>query len=182
VSRDRSILDAAAQAFYEKGFHGVGVDELGARAGLSGPSIYRHFSGKDEILATLLNEALDELMAATISVHGDEARDLERAIHHHIRFAIHRRQLVLLYQRDIGALVDPWRKAFTRRRAQYTARWEALFMARYPSLDSSTAATVSQACLGMIFSVAAWPPGAADAAQVPDTLERLVHHGLSTLD
>ncbi|MDX6428827.1 MAG: hypothetical protein QOE54_1193, partial [Streptosporangiaceae bacterium] len=38
MGRDRAILDAAAEAFYEKGFHGVGVDELGARAGLSGPS------------------------------------------------------------------------------------------------------------------------------------------------
>ena len=58
MDRDRKILDTAAAVFYEKGFHGVGVDELGTRAGLSGPALYRHFSGKDEILATLFNEAL----------------------------------------------------------------------------------------------------------------------------
>lgn len=182
MSRDRRILDAAAEAFYEKGFHGVGVDELGTRAGLSGPSLYRHFSGKDEILATLLNEAMDELMAATVPLHGDPAPDLERAISHHIHFAIERSHLVLLYQRDVNAMVDPWRKAFNRRRAQYSARWESLFRTRYPGLADGWAATVSQACLGMIFSVAAWPEPAARAAHVPALLERLVHEGLGTLE
>lgn len=182
MSRDRRILDAAAEAFYEKGFHGVGVDELGTRAGLSGPSIYRHFSGKDEILATLLSEAMDELMAATVELYGDPALDLGRAISHHIRFAIDRSHLVLLYQRDVNAMVDPWRKSFNRRRAQYAARWESLFLARYPSLTDGRAATVSQACLGMIFSVAAWPENAAQAAHVPALLERLVHEGLGALE
>src|SRR5882757_5597185 len=116
MSRDRAILDAAAEAFYEKGFHGVGVDELGKRAGLSGPSLYRHFSGKDEILATLLNEALDELVSATVPVHGDPEQDLDRAVRHHITFAVEHRELVNLYQRDVRSLADPWRRPFDRRR------------------------------------------------------------------
>ena len=71
VSRDRQILDTAAALFYEKGFHGVGVDEIGERVGISGPALYRHFSGKDEILATLFNEAMDELISATAVVYDE---------------------------------------------------------------------------------------------------------------
>jgi AcrR family transcriptional regulator len=182
MTRDRIILDAAAEAFYEKGFHGVGVDELGVRAGLSGPSIYRHFSGKDEILARILDEAMDELMAATDPVHGDPALDLDRAISHHIDFAINQRHLVQVYQRDVSSLVGPWRAAFTRRRAEYTDRWESLFVARYPDLDVGVAATVSQACLGMIFSVAAWPERAVTAVHVSKTLEQLIRRGLAGLE
>jgi AcrR family transcriptional regulator len=181
MSRDRQILESAAEAFYEKGFHGVGVDELGVRAGLSGPSLYRHFSGKDEILATLLNEAMDELMSATLTLHGAPSEDLDRAIAHHIQFAIRHRHLVSLYQREVGALVDPWRKAFTRRRAQYSEKWEGLFRARYPSLDKATAATVSQACLGTIFSVALWPGRTAHEPHVPELLSQLLHEGFASL-
>jgi AcrR family transcriptional regulator len=54
LTRERQILDAAAALFYEKGFHGVGVDEIGQRVGISGPALYRHFKGKDQILAALL--------------------------------------------------------------------------------------------------------------------------------
>ena len=65
VDRNRKILDTAAELFYEKGFHGTSMDELGTRAGMSGPAVYRHFAGKDEILASLFGEAMDELLAAT---------------------------------------------------------------------------------------------------------------------
>ena len=76
MDRERRILDTAAAAFYEKGFHGVGVDELGKRAGLSGPTLYRYFSSKDEILAALFSEAMDELVSATAMVHDDPLADL----------------------------------------------------------------------------------------------------------
>jgi AcrR family transcriptional regulator len=182
MSRERAILDAATEAFYEKGFHGVGVDELGVRAGVRGPSIYRHFSSKDEILATLLNGALDELTRAATPATGNAHLDLERAIQHHIAFAIERRQLVLIYQRDAGSMADPWRAEVAERQARYDARWEALFQARFPNLDGGTAAAVSQSCLGTIFSSASWPARAANAERVPQTLERLVFQGLASLD
>jgi AcrR family transcriptional regulator len=181
MSRDQVILEAAANAFHEKGFHGVGVDELGARAGLSGPSIYRYFSGKDEILATLLNGAMDELMAATVPVHGDPERDLDRAVRHHVDFALANRQLVTLYQREVRSLGDPWARAFDRRRAQYTRRWEELVAARFPALPATTVAAAAQACLGTVFSVAAWPERTLGAPGLADLVTALARHGLAGL-
>lgn len=177
MSRDRRILDAAAQAFHEKGFHGVGVDELGDRAGLSGPSLYRHFSGKQEILATLLDEAMDELMAAATATDDPEA-DLQRAIRHHVGFALARRPLVTLYQREVGSLEDPWASAFNRRRGRYTRRWESLVSERFPQLSEHTVPAVTQACLGTLFSVAAWPSRALAAPDLEELLVDLVCRGL----
>jgi AcrR family transcriptional regulator len=182
VDRDRRILLAAAEAFHEKGFHGVGVDELGTRAGLSGPSLYRHFSGKDEILATLLNEAMDELMSATVALHDDPVRDLDRALRHHIGFARGNRPLVNLYQREVRSLVDPWRKAFDRRRKQYVQRWEEMFARRFPARDDATVAAITQACLGLVFSLSYWPARALQAAAVDDLLVGLIEHGITGLD
>lgn len=178
MSRDRTILEAAAHAFHEKGFHGVGVDELGARAGLSGPSIYRYFSGKDEILATLLNEAMDELLTATVPVHDDPERDLDRAIRHHTSFALANRPLVSLYQREVRSLSEPWARAFARRRAQYTRRWEKLVGARFPELPMGTVAVAAQACLGTVFSVAAWPDRTLAVPGLVDLVTALARHGL----
>jgi AcrR family transcriptional regulator len=178
VGSDRRILDAAAQAFHEKGFHGVGVDELGVRAGLSGPSLYRHFSGKDEILATLLNEAMDELLSATVPLHDDPERDLHRALSHHIDFAVANRHLVTLYQREVRSLAEPWSGAFARRRAGYTRRWEALVGARFPDLGPEALAATTQACLGLVFSVAVWPERARAVADLDGVLLGLIFHGL----
>lgn len=178
MSRDRRILDAATEAFDEKGFHGVGVDELGERAGLSGPTLYRHFSGKNEILAALLNEAMDELMSATVPVHDDPDLDLWRALRHHVGFALDRRQLITVYQREVRSLVDPWGKAFARRLAQYTQRWESLVARRYPDLTQDRVAATTQACLGLVFSVATWPKRARSVADVDQLILDMLARGL----
>ena len=175
------ILDTAAVVFYEKGFHGVGVDELGKRAGLSGPTLYRHFSSKDEILAALFNEALDELVSATAMVHDDPVKDLERMIRHHVAYAVEKRQLVNVYQREDRALVDPWKRHFTHRRKQYVARWEAVVGRCVPGADAAEVAALTQSCLGLIFSIAYWPPRTAQLPTLADLVVGFAIEGLSGL-
>lgn len=172
----------AAEAFYEKGFHAVGVDELGTRAGLSGPAIYRHFASKDEILATLLNEAMDELLAAAAPAHHDPAADLDRALRHHLDFAVRGRHLVNLYQREVRSLAEPWKSSFDRRRAEYTARWEALFTRRLPHLAPGTVAALTQSGLGLIFSVSYWPSHALTPPGPATVVHRLLLGGLTDFD
>jgi AcrR family transcriptional regulator len=179
--RDRQILDAAAALFYEKGFHGVGVDEIGERVGISGPALYRHFAGKDEILATLFNEAMDELISATAAVFDDPQRDLERLIRHHVGFSINNRHLVNVYQREDRSLVQPWRRHFDRRTRQYASRWEATLRRCFPDASDQHISAGTQAALGLIHSVAYWPAKLVRADDVPDFLCRLVTEGLSTL-
>ena len=48
------ILAAALTLFAEKGYDGVGVDEIGAAVGMKGPSLYKHFRGKEAILDALI--------------------------------------------------------------------------------------------------------------------------------
>lgn len=55
--RRDEILAAAVKLFHERGYHATGMDDIGGEAGISGPAIYRHFKGKDEILEVLIVEA-----------------------------------------------------------------------------------------------------------------------------
>ncbi|HWU22129.1 MAG TPA: TetR/AcrR family transcriptional regulator [Nocardioides sp.] len=178
MARDRRILDAAAEAFHEKGFHGVGMDELGTRAGLSGPSLYRYFGGKDEILARLLDEAMDELLGATAPTGAPASAELERALRHHIDFALANRPLVTLHQREIRSLVEPWASAFTQRRRDYVRAWESLIAHALPDLDESAVPAATQASLGLVFSVTSWPDRALAATGVAELILELVLHGL----
>lgn len=49
------ILDSALTLFSQKGYDGVGVDLIAEQSGLKGPSIYKHFKSKEEILDTLIS-------------------------------------------------------------------------------------------------------------------------------
>ena len=49
------ILYAALDLFSEKGYDGVGVDLIAENAGLKGPSLYRHYKGKEDIFSSLID-------------------------------------------------------------------------------------------------------------------------------
>lgn len=49
------ILYAALDLISEKGYNGVGVDLIAEYAGLKGPSLYRHYKGKEDIFNSLID-------------------------------------------------------------------------------------------------------------------------------
>jgi AcrR family transcriptional regulator len=68
AQRRQEILDAARQEFFERGFHRPTVDDVAARAEVSKGTIYLYFESKEEILAHLLLEGLELLVAEMESV------------------------------------------------------------------------------------------------------------------
>jgi AcrR family transcriptional regulator len=60
VTRD-DILDAAAQVFRQKGFHGASMSAIADAVNLQKASLYHHVSSKQEILLALLDRALGML-------------------------------------------------------------------------------------------------------------------------
>ena len=80
--RKEQILAAAARLFWDRGYHEVTLDEIGAAAGIAGPSVYSHFAGKTELLRTIterIGERLRHDLAesdAAAKVRADGVREL----------------------------------------------------------------------------------------------------------
>lgn len=55
MSTKERILYAALDLIAEKGYDGVGVDLIAENAGLKGPSLYRHYKGKEDIFNSLID-------------------------------------------------------------------------------------------------------------------------------
>jgi AcrR family transcriptional regulator len=60
MTRDQ-ILEAAAQVFRQKGYHGASMQDIADAVNLQKASLYHHVSSKQEILVELLNRALETL-------------------------------------------------------------------------------------------------------------------------
>ncbi len=60
MTRD-DILDAAAQVFRKKGFHGASMADIAESVNLQKASLYHHVSSKQEILLALLDRGIDML-------------------------------------------------------------------------------------------------------------------------
>lgn len=179
MDRRTEILTTAAGLFREKGFHGVGVDEIGKRVGVSGPAIYHHFAGKDEILATLFNDAMDKVAVETTGMFDTPQEELDFLVRHHARFVVGHRELVAIYAHEHRSLVEPWRKIFTGRTRAHAERWEDVVARVHPQADRTDVAVAVQAAIGLLHSVVLWPP---KLLEDPGTHERLVAHALGALD
>jgi len=55
----RAILDAATDVFLAEGFAGASMDAIAARAGVSKPTVYKHFVDKQQLLAQIVRETID---------------------------------------------------------------------------------------------------------------------------
>ena len=52
----RAVLDAAAELFYARGIHAVGVDTIATAAGVTKKTLYDRFGSKDRLVAEYLAE------------------------------------------------------------------------------------------------------------------------------
>ncbi|MGN0608719.1 MAG: TetR/AcrR family transcriptional regulator [Oscillospiraceae bacterium] len=68
-TKDR-ILDSALTLFSENGYNGVGVDLIAENAGIKGPSLYKHFKGKEDILDALIDKVENHYEANFGSVNN----------------------------------------------------------------------------------------------------------------
>ena len=100
-NRKAQILSAAAEAFSERGYHAVGVDDIAAVVGISGPALYRHFPTKYALFTHAVMRLADTLMAATdpaLTTESDPESTLDAVVLAIIRTTIDNRRTGGLYR------------------------------------------------------------------------------------
>ncbi|WP_201382224.1 TetR/AcrR family transcriptional regulator [Ktedonobacter sp. SOSP1-52] len=55
-SARQRLLETASDLFYRKGIRSIGVDTIAEQSGVGKPTLYRHFSTKDELISAYLEE------------------------------------------------------------------------------------------------------------------------------
>lgn len=185
--RREQILREAARLFAERGFHGVGVDEIGAAVGISGPGLYRHFPGKDAMLAELLVGISHRLLSAgrmRVTEAETPEQALDALIRGHIDFAIDDRPLITLHDRELDRLRESDRKLVRQLQRQYVEEWVGVVCRVYPD----AAEVLVRASVHAVFGLLNSTPRLGARSSVPDRsamaglLRRLALGALATLD
>ncbi|MEJ8279464.1 TetR/AcrR family transcriptional regulator [Pseudonocardia spirodelae] len=182
MGREKQILDAAEQLFFERGFDGVGVDAIGELAGMSGSAIYRHFDGKNEILGVLFDQAIDALLLSIQAPGPDPAADLEGLVEAHVRFSAQHPKLAAIWLREERSLADPYRKSYRRRQQRYIDRWRVCLETRYPGAPPERITTAMRAVHALMLSDATRPARSKQSEDAVPLLRDMALRALSTLD
>lgn len=101
----RILLDAAAEAFSERGYHGTRIDSVSQRAGVAKGTIYNYFPSKEAVLETLVAEACQLAADAALATpdNASTRAQLEAFVEANLRWARRRRPLAILFARELLA-------------------------------------------------------------------------------
>jgi AcrR family transcriptional regulator len=160
-ARIDDVRDIALTLFAERGYHGTTMSQIAAALGVRVPTLYSHIRSKQDLLAEIVVETTDAVLADyhhAIAGINDVSERLRRAVEAYaLRHATHRRQ-ALVVNRDVFSLDEPTRSAVLANRHQHERAIRQLitdgieagvFHVRSPSMASF-------AILEMSVSIAHW--------------------------
>ena len=172
TGRREAILGAAVDLFRRRGFHSVGIDEIGTAAGISGPGVYRHFASKGAVLVALFDSVTEQMLIAAEEVQKADApaaEMLERLGALHVATAVEHRARLAVWIQDGLSLPAAEQARIRQRQAEYVAIWVQALVRLRPELAPAQAEMLVHAALGAVNSVAFH-----DAGLAPEDLEGLL--------
>lgn len=154
AERADALLHAAARLFAERGYSGVSLEDIGAAVGVSGPAVYRHFTGKQALLGAVLIKVSEDLVSGGTTVFGNAPSDDERMralIGFHVDFALGNADVIRVQDRDLAHLSDEDRAEVRRLQRAYIDLWISALAPLHDAPADELRLRV-QACFGLINS------------------------------
>lgn len=161
LPRREQLLEAAAQLFADRGFHAVGIDDIGAAAGISGPGVYRHFASKGALLESLCDRAMTRMLDGARSRVAEQVEPhpaLESLVALHVAFGLEERALIAVWVREMRSLSDDVRRSLRWRMREYEQLWHGVVAALREDLDAGEVSVVVGSTLAMLNGTAFTAP------------------------
>jgi AcrR family transcriptional regulator len=184
MTRD-DILDAAAQVFRQKGFHGASMADIAVAVQLQKASLYHHVSSKQEILLELLNRALDMLfeqvdLIAKQPLPADEK--LRQMVQVYLRLLAENSDLSAVLLFEHRSLEPAQHRRHIPNRDRFEALWRDVLDDGIDAglFSCSDTALAVRALMGILNWTLTWyrPDGALTIEQIADQYTGLVLNGL----
>ena len=155
TGRRAQILAVAAELFAKHGFHGVSIADLGAAVGVSGPALYRHFEGKEALLAEMLINISEHLLAGgqeRAEAGGEPREVLGALIEFQADFALAQPELIVVQDRDLANLPDDARHTVRQLQRRYVEIWVDTLRRLHPGLSEESARVAAHGAFGLLNS------------------------------
>jgi AcrR family transcriptional regulator len=151
-SRREQLLAAATELFGKRGFHAVSMEDIGAAAGISGPSVYRHFPSKAALMVAIGHRAADRLALGTedalrTAAPADEREALRALAKSYVQTLLHTPELSVSFSGDPVTIPERDKADLLRIQRDYVGRWVQLLAATRPDLNAREAKITVHAAL-----------------------------------
>lgn len=155
ASRREMILQAAVALLRRYGYQGVTIDDIGGAAGISGPGVYRHFMGKEDILVAAYQRAWEQMMAGVAKAldgPGPAGDVLGRLVASYVEVAFDNADLIVVYLRDDQHLGADQQRGLRHKQRLYIDEWVRIVREITPDLGEDEVRVRVHAALGIVNS------------------------------
>jgi AcrR family transcriptional regulator len=160
ASRREELLSAATRLFRERGYHAVSMEDIGGAAGIAGPSIYRYFAGKADILVAAGYRMADRLRLDAERALGEAADPgdaLDRLVQSYVDTVLRSDNLLAVFTTESVAMAERDAKELLRIQRAYVAEWVRLLTATAPALAEREARITVHAALTIVNDLSRTP-------------------------
>lgn len=159
-TRREMILTEGAKLFFERGFAGTGIDEIGAAVGVTGPAFYRHFASKHDLLVALVERAVSRLQdivdRAVDESDGDAEETLRLLAEYSAVACVEDGPLTAIYTQEARNLQPEARTRLNRLHRRMRDRWVEVLARVRPDLSQAELLLVVHAVSALQTSVATY--------------------------
>lgn len=185
--READLLREATHLFRERGFHATSMQDLAEALGMNRGSLYHYIESKDDLLWSILTNALDLLSARVAPMLTDPevapGQRLADGIREHLRVAADYADELSLIQIELRSLGEDRRRQMIQRRNAYEDLWREALRTAMDHGAVRRDADVRLTVIG-ILSACNWftqwyrPDGPMSVDQIADGFISLFLHGL----
>ncbi|MGB9035132.1 TetR family transcriptional regulator [Arthrobacter sp. UCD-GKA] len=157
AQRREDLLAEATRLFAIHGYAGVSLEDLGAACGISGPAVYRHFSGKPAVLIALLVGVSEDMIEGgrKVTAAGGSAEEiLKRLIAFHTDFALARPDIIQVQDRHLVTLPAAELQLVRKLQRAYIALWTEQLHQVHPEETNAVIRFRAHAAFGLLNSTA----------------------------
>ena len=181
----QDILEAAAQIFREKGFHGASMNDIAEAVNLQKASLYHHVTSKQEILLDILDQAL-QLLLDRISSITSQSIPIDKKL----RLMIREYLQILADNADLAAVLLFEHRSLDRKqharhvpnRDKFESLWKDVLAegVRTRTFKCDDLGLTTRALLGLMNWTLTWyrPNGKKTIQQIADDYANLLLNGL----
>ncbi len=184
-SRKQIILREAASLFREKGYNASTLRELAKKSGIKGGSIYHHFSSKQEILYTIMNDTMAGLirnLRETIGTGNDPVEKLRKAVCFHIEYHVTDPDATFVTDTEIRSLENGNHDRIIAQRREYENMYLQMLNDGIDRgvMKMGNAVLNCKAILQMCTGVSLWfKPGGMSIREVAGNYADFICHGVT---
>ncbi len=160
-ARREAILQAAGKLFAERGYAAVGMNDIGAAAGVTGPAVYRHFDSKSALVTAAIEQIITLIEQAAEAVSSGPPAQYQTTpsqmlaghIQAYAAVVAGQRSIMAVFVREVHHLPPEYGGKLRERQRALVATWTDMTKAVHPDWPDEHARVSVHACFGLLNTV-----------------------------